>query len=154
MRKMPADRCKISKQRRDYAEPIHHSRHAAKPGGVHWARLSVTELGDFTEEEALHFLAVHHPQVNFTETELKFINSCLDPHPLKLQILCDQVLQNRARQWRDDALLEEVVKVYRQHLGGKYELKNLRKIKCRTADGKHRSRGALTHKLQERRSNG
>jgi AAA+ ATPase superfamily predicted ATPase len=91
--------------------------------------LSVTELGDFTEEEALQFLAVHHPQVNFTADELKFINSWLDPHPLKLQILCDLVLQNRERQWRGDVLIEEVVKVYRQHLGGKYELKNLRKIK-------------------------
>ena len=91
--------------------------------------LSVTELGDFTEEEDLRFLAGHHPQVNFTEAELKFINSYLDPHPLKLQILCDQVLQNRARQWREQVLIEEVIKVYRQHFGGKYELKNLRKIK-------------------------
>lgn len=73
----------------------------------------MTELGDFTEEESLQFLAVHHPQVNFTEVELKFINSYLDPHPLKLQILCDQVLQNRERQWRDQVLIEEVVKVYR-----------------------------------------
>jgi hypothetical protein len=81
--------------------------------------LSVTELGDFTEEEALQFLALHHPQVSFTEAELKFINSYLDPHPLKLQILCDQVLQNRARQWRDDVLIEEIVKVYRQFFGEK-----------------------------------
>ncbi len=91
--------------------------------------LSVTELTDFTEAEAEQFIALHHPQVNFTEAELKFINSYLDPHPLKLQILCDQVLQNRERQWRDQVLLEEVVKVYRQFLGGKYELKNLRKMK-------------------------
>ncbi len=81
--------------------------------------ISVTELGDFTEEEALQFLALHHPQVNFTEAELKFINSYLDPHPLKLQILCDQVLQNRERQWRDDVLKDEVEKAYRQFLGEK-----------------------------------
>ena len=81
--------------------------------------LSVTELGDFTEEEALQFLALHHPQVNFTEAELKFINSYLDPHPLKLQILCDQVLQNREQGWRDNVLIEDVEKVCRQFLGEK-----------------------------------
>lgn len=81
--------------------------------------LSITALGDFTEEEALQFLALHHPQVNFTEAELRFINSWLDPHPLKLQILCDQVLQNRARQWRDDVVKEEIEKVCGQFLGEK-----------------------------------
>lgn len=79
--------------------------------------LSVIRLGDFTEEEAVQFLALYHPQANFTETELRFITSWLDPHPLKLQILCDQVLQNREWQWRDDVLRDEVEKVYRESLG-------------------------------------
>lgn len=79
--------------------------------------LSVTTLGDFTEEEAVQFVALHHSHVNFTDKELRFINSWLDPHPLKLQILCDQVLQNRERQWREDVLVEEVRKMYRQFLG-------------------------------------
>ncbi|MGH9799184.1 MAG: AAA family ATPase [Blastocatellia bacterium] len=91
--------------------------------------LSVTELGDFTEEEAVQFLALHHPQANFTTDELRFITSWLDPHPLKLQILCDQVLQNRARQWRDDVLKEEVEKVCRQFLGEKGVKKSWHQLK-------------------------
>lgn len=92
--------------------------------------LSITELGSFTEEEAVHFIALHHEQVDFTEDELQFINSYFDPHPIKLQILCEQVLKNRERQWRDQVLLEEIAKVYRQFLGGKYEMKTLsRQIK-------------------------
>jgi hypothetical protein len=91
--------------------------------------LSVSALGDFTEEEALQFLALHHPQVNFMEAELRFINSYLDLHPLKLQILCDQVLQNRERQWRDDVLIEEVVKVYRQFFGEKGMKKKMHQFK-------------------------
>ena len=39
--------------------------------------LSITALGDFTEAEALQFLALHHSTVNFTEDELRFINSWL-----------------------------------------------------------------------------
>jgi uncharacterized protein len=79
--------------------------------------LSITALGDFTEAEALQFLALHHPTVNFTEDELRFITSWLDPHPLKLQVLCDYVLRNREWQWREQELFEEVEKVCRQFLG-------------------------------------
>ncbi|MDX2043410.1 MAG: ATP-binding protein [Acidobacteriota bacterium] len=88
--------------------------------------LSITALGDFTEAEALQFLALHHPHVNFTEDELRFINSWLDPHPLKLQILCDQVLQNRQRlNWQNDMVkIDEVEKVCRQFLGEKGVKKN------------------------------
>ncbi|MBL8204285.1 MAG: ATP-binding protein [Blastocatellia bacterium] len=91
---------------------------------------SITELGNFTEEEALHFIAIAHTQVNFSEDELQFINSYFDPHPIKLQILCEQMMQNRERRWRDQLLLEEIATVYRQFLGGKYEVKSLgRQIK-------------------------
>ncbi len=86
--------------------------------------LSITALGDFTEAEALQFLALHHPHVIFTEDELRLINSWLDPHPLKLQILCDYVLRNRELQWREQVLMEEVEKVCRQFLGEKGVKKN------------------------------
>lgn len=93
--------------------------------------LSITALGDFTEAEALQFLALHHDQVNFTEDELRFINSWLDPHPLKLQILCDQVLQNRKRpQWQNDMVkIEEVEKVCHQFLGEKGAKKKMYQFK-------------------------
>jgi uncharacterized protein len=78
---------------------------------------SITTLGDFTEEEALQFLALHHPRVSFTEDELRFIHSWLDLQPLKLQVLCDSVLRNRKLQWREQVLIEEVEKACRQFLG-------------------------------------
>jgi hypothetical protein len=70
------------------------------------------ELGDFTEEEAAEFIAHYDAQVLFTDAEKRFIASYFELHPLRLRILCDQVLTNRRRQLADWSLAEEVGKAY------------------------------------------
>lgn len=70
------------------------------------------ELGDFTAEEAAEFIAHYDAQVNFTDAENRFIASYFELHPLRLRILCDQVLSNRRRQWSDGDLAEALGKAY------------------------------------------
>ncbi len=90
---------------------------------------TVLELGVFDDSEVKDFLAHYQPQAQFTEPELQFINSWLDPHPLKLQILCDWVWQNRTRQLADWALSEEIAKQYGNFFVGTFEAKQLRRAK-------------------------
>jgi len=90
---------------------------------------TVIELKEFTELEAQQFIAAHHERVSFTDDELKFIFSYLDPHPLKLQILCDWVMKNRQRQLAEWALVEEIGKEYSNFLVGTFDLKQFRKAK-------------------------
>ncbi|HEX4947104.1 MAG TPA: AAA-like domain-containing protein [Blastocatellia bacterium] len=70
------------------------------------------ELGDFTAEEAAEFIAHYDAQVNFTDAENRFIASYFELHPLRLRILCDQVLSNRRRQWSDGDLAEALGEAY------------------------------------------
>src|SRR5262249_4725394 len=56
-------------------------------------------LGDFTGDEVRAFLECYREKVSFTEDEMKFINSYLEPRPLKLQILCDFLIRNRERRF-------------------------------------------------------
>ncbi|MFN0124531.1 MAG: AAA-like domain-containing protein [Blastocatellia bacterium] len=70
------------------------------------------ELGEFTDEEAAEFIAHYDAQVNFTDAENRFIASYFELHPLRLQVLCDQVLMNRRRQWSDGDLAEALGKAY------------------------------------------
>lgn len=70
------------------------------------------ELGDFTDEEAAEFIAHYDAQVLFTDAEKRFIASYFELHPLRLRILCDQVLTNRRRQWEDWALAEALGQAY------------------------------------------
>lgn len=70
------------------------------------------ELGDFTDAEAAEFIAHYDAQVQFTDAEKKFIASYFELHPLRLRILCDQVLSNWRRQWDDWALAEALGKAY------------------------------------------
>ncbi|MGH9844432.1 MAG: hypothetical protein ACREEM_37395 [Blastocatellia bacterium] len=81
---------------------------------------TLTELKEFTDEEAEQFIAFWHDQVQFTGEEFRLIASFLDPHPLKLQIVCDQVLQNRTRQLADWALAEEIAKQYSNFFVGRF----------------------------------
>ncbi|HMV51944.1 MAG TPA: AAA-like domain-containing protein [Blastocatellia bacterium] len=70
------------------------------------------ELGDFTDEEAAEFIAYYDAQVQFTDAENRFIASYFELHPLRLRILCDQVLTNRRRQLADWALAEKLGEAY------------------------------------------
>ncbi|MBI1761485.1 MAG: AAA-like domain-containing protein [Acidobacteria bacterium] len=70
------------------------------------------ELGELTDEEAAEFIAHYDAQVNFTDAENRFIASYFEMHPLRLRILCDQVLTNRRRQWDDWVLAEALGKAY------------------------------------------
>jgi hypothetical protein len=82
--------------------------------------LSITELGNFTQEEAECFIVHHQPTAQFTEQELQFINWYSDPHPLKLQIFCDVMLQWRQQDWDNDTALARIAKAY-EILGGKHD---------------------------------
>ncbi len=89
----------------------------------------VVPLEEFTEAEAREFVAFHKEKVNFTDAELKFIFSYLDPHPLRLQILCDFVLENRRRGLADWALRKEIVREYGNYFVGRFDTKQLHKAK-------------------------
>jgi hypothetical protein len=90
---------------------------------------TVIELGAFTDEEVRKFLEHHREKVFFTEEEMKFINSYLDPHPLKLQILCDFVIRNRERRLAEWALVEDITKEYGRYFVGAYDPKQFRRTK-------------------------
>jgi len=90
---------------------------------------TVVELKEFTEAEAHQFIAAYHQRVGFTDDELKFVFSYLDRHPLKLQIVCDLVMENRQEQWSDWALAEEIAKEYGNFFVGKFNSKQLLKAK-------------------------
>ena len=85
------------------------------------------ELGEFTEDETMGFIAAHDEQVRFTADELGFIHTYFQTHPLKLQILCDWLLKNRVRQLSKDALIQEIEKEYGNFFPGMKE--NLRRAK-------------------------
>ena len=90
---------------------------------------TVVELKGFTKAEAHEFVAAYHQRVGFTDEELNFVFSYLDPHPLKLQIVCDLVLENRQERLSDWALAEEVAKEYGHFFVGKFDSKKLLKAK-------------------------
>jgi hypothetical protein len=90
---------------------------------------TVVELKKFTEAETHQFIAAYHERVGFTDDELIFIFSCLDPHPLKLQIVCDLVLENRQEQLGEKDLAEEIAKEYGNFFVGKFDPKQLLKAK-------------------------
>jgi beta-N-acetylhexosaminidase len=87
------------------------------------------ELKEFSEREAHAFVAAYHQRVEFTDSELKFIFSYLDPHPLKLRILCDWVLKNREKQSADWALAEDVAREYENFFVGKFDAIQLLRAK-------------------------
>jgi len=85
---------------------------------------TVVELKEFIEREVQEFIAAYHARVRFSDDELQFIYSHLDPHPLRLQILCFHLLENRQRQLAERALAEEISKEY-----GNFEPKPLLRAK-------------------------
>jgi AAA+ ATPase superfamily predicted ATPase len=90
---------------------------------------TVVELGVFTEDDVRAFLEHYRQQALFTEEEMKLINSHLDPHPLKMQILCDFVIRNRERRLAEWALVEEIAKEHGNFFVGAYDPKQLRRAK-------------------------
>lgn len=90
---------------------------------------TVVALKELTEEEARGFVEAHRERVNFTESELEFIFSYLNPHPLKLQILCDWVIKNRQQRLRNKELIEEINKEGGNFFVGRYDSRNLRRWK-------------------------
>jgi hypothetical protein len=90
--------------------------------------LSVTELGNFTHEEAETFIDYYQSIAQFDQKELEFINWYSDPHPIKLQIFCEKMLEWREQGWSNDEALEETAKVYGQFLGGRHDWKKLRRV--------------------------
>lgn len=90
---------------------------------------TVIELGVFTDDEVRAFLEHYRQQALFTEEEMKLINSHLDPHPLKLQILCDFVIRNRERRLAEWALVEDIAKEHGNFFVGAYDPKQLRRTR-------------------------
>jgi uncharacterized protein len=90
---------------------------------------TVSELQELTEEETQQFVAAYDERVNFTDDELQFIFSYLPTHPLKLQILCDWVLRNRQQQFREDVLVEGIIKECENFFVDMFDLKNARRGK-------------------------
>jgi uncharacterized protein len=90
---------------------------------------TVVKLGDFTDKEVRAFLEHYRDKVSFTEEEMKIINSRLDRHPLKLQILCDFVIRNRERRLAGRALGKEIDREYGNFFVDKYNHKILKLIK-------------------------
>jgi len=88
---------------------------------------TVVELGVFTSDEVRQFLEHYREKALFTDEEMTLINSYLDPHPLKLQILCDFVIRNRERRWAEWALVQEIAKEHGNYFVGAYNLKQLRR---------------------------
>ena len=67
-------------------------------------------LGFFTEQEARLFIDTYHQLVNFSEQELKMVQSYVEPHPMKMQLRCDWVIRNRQKKLSEWALTEEIDK--------------------------------------------
>ncbi len=80
---------------------------------------TVTELKELTEDESMELIAAYHERLGFTEAELMFIFSYLDP--LKLQILCDWVIRNRERRLSDRDLIEGISKDYVGFFPGRWK---------------------------------
>ena len=79
------------------------------------------ELKNFQFDEVKEFIQYYHHIVHFTHEELKFIKSYFDPHPLKLNILCDYLIQNRENRRTKNEAIDEIRKSYEQFLGGEYK---------------------------------
>ncbi len=90
---------------------------------------TVVGLGVFTDDEARAFLEHYRQQALFTQEEMKLINSHLDSHPLKLQILCDFVIRNRERRLAEWALVDDVAKEYGNFFVGSYDPKQLKRTR-------------------------
>lgn len=82
-------------------------------------------LGLFTEEEANLFINTHHQHVNFSEQELTFVRSYIEPHPMKMQIRCDWVIRNRQKGLSEWALTGEINKETESFFDRKVEPRKL-----------------------------
>ena len=90
---------------------------------------TVVELKELTETQAQQFVAAQHEKVQFSDTELEFIFSELQLHPLKLQILCDWVIRNRQRQLSEWALAEEITKEFANFFVGTFDSRQFLRLK-------------------------
>ena len=71
---------------------------------------TVTRLEEFSEVEAADFVTEYSRRVGFDLSERRFLEDRMERHPLKLQIVCDKLIQNRQRTRRlgDAELVSEV----------------------------------------------
>lgn len=90
---------------------------------------TVVALKEFTQDEAREFMRAYHQRVSFKPDELEFILDRLLFHPLKLQILCDWVIQNRTHRLSKNALEEKIAEEYKNFFVGKFDLRKLQKWK-------------------------
>ena len=90
---------------------------------------TLVELKDFPEGEAHDFLAAQDLRVRFSDSELMFIFSQRETHPLKLQILCDWVMKNRQRGLAEDEVAKAITTEYGNFFVGKFDPKRLLKAK-------------------------
>ena len=68
------------------------------------------ELQEWTPEEADSFVEAHRPSVQFTDKELEFIKSPIELHPLKMQVVCDHIIRNRALRLNEQQLRKSIEK--------------------------------------------
>lgn len=93
---------------------------------------TVTELKEFSLNEAGEFLEAYSEKGFLTDEDLVFIFNGQEDHqwhPLKLQITCDCLFQNRQVKLPEDKLLEKIEKEFSHYFVGKFEFKNWRRAK-------------------------
>lgn len=84
--------------------------------------IDVQRLDVFSAKEVEAFIEYYDGQVHFTEQELFLINTYAEPHPLKLHIFCDQLMEARHYGWDKSRLLEEFERSCKNFFGGGYKL--------------------------------
>lgn len=93
---------------------------------------TVTELKEFKLEEAGEFLELHYQKGFLTNEDLIFVFNGYEDHfwhPLKLQITCDCLYQNRHLKLPEAELLEKIEKEFGNYFIGTFAFKNWRRTK-------------------------
>jgi len=92
----------------------------------------VTELKEFKKAEAGEFLEFYYHKGFLSDEDLVFILNSLEFHkwhPLKLQIVCDCLLQNRKAKLSEQELIEKIEKEFGNYFVGTFDFKNWRRAK-------------------------
>jgi uncharacterized protein len=92
----------------------------------------VTELEEFKKDEAKDFLEFYLNKAILNEKDLEFIedgHKIHKWHPLKLQIICDCLLQNRKEKLNKKELLKKIDGTFGNYFVGTFDLKNWRRSK-------------------------
>lgn len=92
----------------------------------------VTELNEFKPAEAGEFLEFFYTKDFLTDEDLIFVCNAAEIHkwhPLKLQIVCDCLFQNRKSKLSEDELVEKIKKEFGNYFVETFDFKNWRKAK-------------------------